>query len=127
MNSKKLLYIGVTAVLVLSVLAMFTAGASAEGEYPVITKWGSGGTGDGEFDSPNSIAVDSSGNVYVADSWNDRIPKFALGIPEEPSLTFSPSSHDFCDMHEGDMDSTTFEIRNSGTGTLTYSLSETFS
>jgi DNA-binding beta-propeller fold protein YncE len=38
--------------------------------------WGSFGTGDGEFDRPRGIAVDSNGNVYVADSGNNRIQKF---------------------------------------------------
>jgi len=47
-----------------------------------------------------------------------------IHIPEEPILAYSPSSHDFGDMLEGQTDSTTFEIWNSGTGTLTYSLSE---
>ncbi|MDG0813843.1 SBBP repeat-containing protein [Cohnella rhizosphaerae] len=29
----------------------------------------------GEFDEPYSVAVDDSGNVYVADSNNERIQK----------------------------------------------------
>ena len=41
-----------------------------------ITKWGSKGPGDGEFNYPEGISVDSSGNVYVADSFNHRIQKF---------------------------------------------------
>jgi DNA-binding beta-propeller fold protein YncE len=40
-------------------------------------RWGSLGTGDGQFGSPEGIAVDSAGNVYVADSDNQRIQKFA--------------------------------------------------
>ena len=32
-----------------------------------ITKWGSKGNGDGQFYNPYGVAVDSSGNVYVAD------------------------------------------------------------
>ena len=41
-----------------------------------ITKWGSKGDGDGQFDYPAYIAVDRPGNVYVADTANSRIQKF---------------------------------------------------
>ena len=34
------------------------------------------GSGDGQFSSPKGIVVDSSGNIYVADSNNSRIQKF---------------------------------------------------
>ena len=34
------------------------------------------GTGDGEFNSPMGIAVDSDNNLYVADHFNDRVQKF---------------------------------------------------
>jgi tripartite motif-containing protein 71 len=55
---------------------------TADGKF--ITKWGARGSGDGEFGSgdaivfvgPTGIAVDSSGNVYVADFGNSRIQKF---------------------------------------------------
>lgn len=40
--------------------------------------WGSRGTGDGQFISPWGIAVDSQGNVYVADKGNHRIQKFSI-------------------------------------------------
>lgn len=46
-----------------------------------ITKWGSGGGGEGQFSYPNGLAVDLSGSVYVADSGNDRIQKFSLLLP----------------------------------------------
>ncbi|MHC4508450.1 MAG: NHL repeat-containing protein [Planctomycetota bacterium] len=41
-----------------------------------IKRWGSKGIGDGQFDSPEGIAVDKSGNVYVCDRQNCRIQKF---------------------------------------------------
>lgn len=55
-----------------------------------ITRWGSRGVGDGEFAYPNSLAVDLSGNVYVADTYNHRIQKFSLILPtitlQSPSI-----------------------------------------
>jgi DNA-binding beta-propeller fold protein YncE len=45
--------------------------------YTFVTKWGTQGSGDGQFESPFGIAVDISGNVYVADTFNDRIQKFS--------------------------------------------------
>ena len=37
-----------------------------------ITKWGTKGSGDGEFWSPAGIAIDGSGYVYVSDYNNNR-------------------------------------------------------
>ena len=47
---------------------------TADGKF--ITKWGSEGTGDGQFTRLEDIAIDSSGNVYVAELGNGRISKF---------------------------------------------------
>ena len=46
----------------------------SEGNY--ITHWGEKGSNDGQFSSPNGIATDSDGMVYVADRLNHRIQKF---------------------------------------------------
>src|SRR5918992_1313425 len=41
-----------------------------------ITKWGSEGTGNGQFQRPWGVTVDSSGNVYTAEESGYRIQKF---------------------------------------------------
>jgi uncharacterized delta-60 repeat protein/uncharacterized repeat protein (TIGR01451 family) len=41
-----------------------------------ITRWGSSGLGNGQFMGAFGIAVDTGGNVYVADSSNNRVQKF---------------------------------------------------
>jgi len=48
---------------------------TSEGVF--ITKWGSNGTGDGQFNNPTGVAVDSVGNIYVVDRNNHRTQKFA--------------------------------------------------
>src|SRR5436309_1267965 len=43
-----------------------------------LLKWGAPlGAGNGELNSPTGVATDGSGNVYVADTANTRIQKFA--------------------------------------------------
>ena len=44
--------------------------------YSFSAQWGSQGSADGQFNSPFDIAVGKSGNIYVADSGNNRIQKF---------------------------------------------------
>jgi len=41
-----------------------------------VKSWGQRGTGNGEFASVNSIAIDAQGNVYAADAGNQRIQVF---------------------------------------------------
>ena len=47
-----------------------------DGTGTFLAKWGSRGTGDGEFRAPAGIAVDGSGNVYVTERENHRVQKF---------------------------------------------------
>jgi trimeric autotransporter adhesin len=44
--------------------------------YKFVTKWGSSGSGVGQFSDPPNVAVDSSDNIYVLDCENHRIQKF---------------------------------------------------
>ena len=50
---------------------------TSEGVF--VSKWGTEGAGDGQFDYPVAVAVASDGSVYVADSDNNRIQKFSVG------------------------------------------------
>lgn len=47
---------------------------SAAGEF--ITQWGTNGSGNGQFISPDGIARTGSGNILVADAGNDRLQEF---------------------------------------------------
>jgi sugar lactone lactonase YvrE len=65
--------------VVLSILFVFlfhTWGYAATCEYQFETTWGSEGSGDGQLYYPEGVALDTSGNVYVADRVNHRIQKF---------------------------------------------------
>jgi hypothetical protein len=42
----------------------------------LLTTWGSSGSGNGEFDGPEDVAVDGLGNVYVVESNNHRVQRF---------------------------------------------------
>jgi len=62
-------------------LAGFASLAAAASPPAYLTQWGTFGTGNGQFAQPAGVALDGSGNVYVADTGNNRIQKFtASGI-----------------------------------------------
>ncbi len=63
---KRLVLFLAAAVMVSTVLAGF----KYEGE------WGTRGTGNGQFNKPLGVDVAPNGNVYVADSGNDRFQYF---------------------------------------------------
>ena len=91
------------------------------------------GSSTGEHDTI-TVDIDTTGlsegshTCDISISSNDGSGTFTVTVNvvpcEEPILSYSPTSHNFGDKCEGETDSTTFEIWNPGTGTLTYSLSE---
>ena len=54
-----------------------TSSSPSEGVFG--SKWGTEGTGPGQFDGPSGIAVASDGSVYVTDYFNHRVQKFLPG------------------------------------------------
>ena len=61
--------------LLAGLLAMATP-LRADNPPTYLTQWGSRDTGNGQFEFPMGIAMDSSDNIYVADSDNNRVEKF---------------------------------------------------
>jgi len=45
-----------------------------------LDQWGEVGVGPGFFSEPVGIDVDSNGNIYVADTWNQRVQVFDPGF-----------------------------------------------
>ena len=68
---------GLRVVLTLLILCTcIVAGVQAAESYTFVMKWGTQGSGDGQFEYPNGVAMGSAGNIYVVDAQNNRIQKF---------------------------------------------------
>ncbi len=53
-----------------------TSGFASVGKYQLASDFGSAGSGDGQLNNPQDVAVDnSSGDIYVADTGNHRVVK----------------------------------------------------
>ncbi|MCD6236914.1 MAG: DUF11 domain-containing protein, partial [Thermoplasmata archaeon] len=93
------------------------------------------GTSTGEHDTI-TVYIDTSGlavgyhtcNIDITSDGGSGTFTVSVNVtsPQQPSpvLSFSPTSYDFCDIEQNQTASTTFEIWNSGNGTLDYTLSE---
>ncbi|MEK6279147.1 MAG: immunoglobulin-like domain-containing protein [Acidobacteriota bacterium] len=88
----------IIALAIATVLMVSAVGVLASISF--ITKWGTSGTGDGQFSTPTGITVDAAGNVYVAEGNGNRVQKFdnngafllKFGIPGDvPGGFVSPS------------------------------------
>ncbi len=51
-------------------------GSTIDSPGAYLSQFGSGGSGDGQFNGPGGITLDASGNIYVVDSNNNRVEKF---------------------------------------------------
>jgi sugar lactone lactonase YvrE len=67
----------VKIVLCILIFLVLVQGVHAAETYVFVTKWGTSGSGNGQFSSPEGVAIDSSSNVYIADMSNHRIQKFS--------------------------------------------------
>ena len=76
MQGKPIMKNSVKIVLCILLLLVLVQGVQAAETYQFVTKWGSEGTNEGQFNAPFGIAVDSAGNVYVTDRSNARVQKF---------------------------------------------------
>src|ERR1019366_8694126 len=56
-------------------IVKFIAGS---GSATYSTTIGSAGYGNGSFENPTGVAVDSSGTVWVVDSMNNRVQEFTV-------------------------------------------------
>ena len=67
---------------------LLVTSAPARADYAYQSQFGSAGSGNGQFEDVNGVAVDGSGNVFVADAGNNRIEVFApsASVPEPSSL-----------------------------------------
>lgn len=67
-------FIGLVGIIL--VLGAGTGLAMAQ-PYDHYVTWGSSGAGDGQLDLPRGIGIDENGNVYIADSGNNRTQVFS--------------------------------------------------
>jgi len=70
-----------TILITTSVTVLPTTEASVSEHYAFSKKWGTLGTGAGNFKNPAGVVVSPSGVIYVADTGNNRIQMFKLASP----------------------------------------------
>lgn len=84
-------------LLVLALSALTTSALAGTPFSPVyLGEWGTSGFEAGQFASPYGLAVNASGWVYVADSFNDRVQVFdSAGVWQAQFMVNAPRGLDF--------------------------------
>ena len=78
--SKLIISLFSTLIIISTITLMISSIAfslqTIDNQYSFAFKWGSRGTGDGQFLRPHDVEFDSNGNVYVSDRDRNDIQKF---------------------------------------------------
>jgi DNA-binding beta-propeller fold protein YncE len=94
MNRARLAVSASLLLVLISGCSRFSSSAQAQNPSPpaleFVSQWGTKGEDPGQLDDPQGIAVDSIGNVYIADAGNGFITKFAAN--GTPLLSFQENS-----------------------------------
>ena len=67
---------GIAGIVIFLVYYIFFIPPSVVYDFEYSYAWGVGGMVLGKMNSPRGVATDDSGNIYVADTGNNRIQKF---------------------------------------------------
>jgi DNA-binding beta-propeller fold protein YncE len=66
-------------LMLLTSCTLLPSAAWSQSPPAFCTMWGSYGAEQGQFQYPEGVAIDASGNIYVADCYSNRIEKFCYG------------------------------------------------
>ncbi len=76
MQGKSIIKNSVKIVLCIFLLLVLVHGVQAAETYQYVTRWGSQATVGGQSQSPEAVAIDNNGNVYVTYPWISRVEKY---------------------------------------------------
>src|SRR5262245_23559985 len=79
MTTRKTFLCRCLAAALIAAAAPMAQAVDAHVDYVWVQTIGAPGTGNGQFEDPWGVAVDPSGNVWVADTYNMRIQEFTSG------------------------------------------------
>src|SRR3989338_5586094 len=66
----------VASLIIFGLALISVLNSSVAEAQTFLFKWGTIGSGDGQFSAPTGIDIDSSGNIYVVEFSNNRVQKF---------------------------------------------------